>query len=317
MLNKMTRAAGKKKKTGTPSSQRQKSGSPRSRFEPDWWVLGLSILGLGITAYLTVVAFSGSDVAFCTTGSGCDVIQNSRWSTVLGVPVAFWGFLVYLAIALCAGLMKPRLKRWRRLWFLSFLGLAISIYLTLVGIISLNAVCAWCLASLAVMTAIFIGVILRRPDSAPGMVWRAWLVRSATVALTAIVLLHVYYSGLLTPREDPKLEALAIHLQENGAKFYGASWCPRCDEQKDLFGASAHRLPYIECSPDGRNGVMAFVCVVKDIRGYPTWIIDGERYRGVITPEQLARYSGFNWEKSYADDTGNARSRLSAATSKE
>ena len=38
--------------------------------------------------------------------------------------------------------------------------------------------------------------------------------------------------------EDPKIRALAEHLTEEGALFYGASWCPHCQEQKLLFGAS-------------------------------------------------------------------------------
>ena len=54
--------------------------------------------------------------------------------------------------------------------------------------------------------------------------------------------------------------ALAEHLAEEGALFYGASWCPHCQEQKRLFGASASRLPYIECSPAGRNTPQAPSC---------------------------------------------------------
>lgn len=264
---------------------------------PDWWITGLAVFGMLITAYLTGVAWSDSEVAFCTSGSGCDIIQQSRWSIVLGIPVALWGFALYSLIAGSAVFMKPRLRRWQRLWYLALAGVAVSVYLTIVGIVALDAVCLWCLASLATITTIFVYVAMRRPDSAPGMRWQPWLVRSGVVVVVLLGVLHAYYSGLFQPAEDPRLKALATHLDESGAKFYGAFWCPKCDEQKELFEASAHRLPYVECTPDGRNGVMALACVMKDIQGYPTWIIDGERYRGVLQPRELARYSEFDWDK--------------------
>jgi len=64
-------------------------------------------------------------------------------------------------------------------------------------------------------------------------------------------------------------------------------------EQKDLFEASVDRLTYVECAPNGPEGLKAFVCIEKKIETYPTWIINGKRYEGVIKPERLARYSGY------------------------
>ncbi len=283
------------------STGNRHSENRASQLSPDWWIAGLAVFGMLITAYLTRVAITASDVAFCSSGSGCAIIQQSQWSTVLGIPLALWGFALYVVIALSATLMKPRLKRWRRLWYLSLVALAISVYLTIVGIVALDAVCIWCLASLVTIAAIFTLVALRRPASAPGMPWQKWLLQSGITAVVIIALLHAYYSGLFQPAEDPKLKALATHLDETDAKFYGAYWCPNCNEQKELFGASADRLPYVECTPDGRNGVMAFVCISKEIEGYPTWIINGRHHQGVLQPEQLARYSGFDWDKDYSE----------------
>ena len=64
-------------------------------------------------------------------------------------------------------------------------------------------------------------------------------------------------------------------------------------EQKDLFEASADRLPYVECSPNGRGGAKAVVCVREKINSYPTWIISGTRHEGVLEPERLAALSGY------------------------
>ena len=68
-------------------------------------------------------------------------------------------------------------------------------------------------------------------------------------------------------------------------------------EQKDLFEASVDRLPYVECSPNGKEGLKAIVCVEKQVSKYPTWIIKGRRYEGVFKPEQLAEYSGYSGVK--------------------
>lgn len=89
-------------------------------------------------------------------------------------------------------------------------------------------------------------------------------------------------------------DALANHLTESGAMFYGAFWCPHCNNQKQAFGRSAKLLPYTECStPDG-NG-QTDVCIEMRIESYPTWILaDGTRLSGVQTPEYLAEVTGFD-----------------------
>lgn len=269
--------------------------APRAQHSPDRIVATLAGAGMLITAYLTWVAWSGSGPVFCAEGSGCDLIQQSRWSRVLGLPVALWGFLVYALLALIATRMPPKLKRWQRLWFVSLVGVAISLYLTVVGAVVLEAFCAWCLASLATIGTIFLWVAFRRPESAPGQAWGMWLLNSAAVTAVILGTLHVYYSDLLSPREDPRLAPLALHLTDTGARYYGAYWCPACQQQARLFRSAAEQLPYVECSPGGRRAPLARECANAGISGFPTWIINGRRYQDVLTPEELARYSGFEW----------------------
>lgn len=263
---------------------------------PDWPVVILAGVGLLITGYLTGVAMSDAGPAFCGEGSGCDIVQSSRWSTLLGLPIALWGFALYLVIAATAWSMPPRLKRWRRLSFLALVGVAVSAYLTVVGIVYLDAVCIWCLASFATIIAIFALTLLRRPDTAPGTPWTTWSANSLLTVLIVAGVLHVWQTDLLRP-ESPHLKALAEHLDESGAKFYGAFWCPACQEQKRHFGSSADRLPYVECNPYGRGGGLSEACASRDISRYPTWIIDGSRLQGVVEPEELARESGFRWRE--------------------
>lgn len=85
---------------------------------------------------------------------------------------------------------------------------------------------------------------------------------------------------------------LANHLRQTGARMYGAYWCPHCAAQKEQFGISARRIPYIECDPQGENSQADF-CRAKGIQGYPTWEINGEFYVGVQPLGKLAELSGF------------------------
>lgn len=285
----------------TANAAHQHAVKPSPRSTRDKVVLALSLFGLLLTGYLSYVAFTRSGTAFCAEGSGCDVVQGSQWSRFLGLPVAAWGFALYALLAWVAWRPAPRGVRWRRAWRLAFLGLAISLYLTLVGAIALQAFCAWCLLSLATLAAIFAVLQSSRPDGAPGTPWPTWLLGNGLVALGLVAALHVSATGLLQRPEDPRLRGLAEHLQATGVKFYGASWCPNCTAQKKAFGASAERLPYVECSPNGRNGGVAFECTSAGIGGYPTWIIDGMPYTEVIEPERLAGMTGYDWEGAAAD----------------
>ncbi len=289
-------AKARRKSKGSPQTARTAAKVAAARREPDWVIVGLALFGVAVTAYLTAGAWLSAAPAFCAEGSGCDLIQQSQWSTLLGLPISLWGLLLYALLGVLAFRMPARLKRWRRLWFLAFIGVSISLYLTAVGWLILGAFCPWCLLSLAIISALLIAIFLRRPASAPGMAWSPWLLRSAGAGLAVVVALHLYSSDLLSRPENPRLAALATHMQESGVRYYGASWCPSCRDQSRLFGAASDRLPYVECSPGGRGTPMAQVCVAAGIAAYPTWIIRGRRFEEVLQPRELARLSGFDWE---------------------
>ena len=84
-----------------------------------------------------------------------------------------------------------------------------------------------------------------------------------------------------------KLDGFAQCLATNGAEFYGAFWCPHCQDQKAEFSSSAKYLPYAECSnPDNTQKQ---ICIDKKIESYPTWIFkDGSILNGKIELQTLA-----------------------------
>lgn len=85
-----------------------------------------------------------------------------------------------------------------------------------------------------------------------------------------------------------KLDSFAQCLTQKGAIFYGAFWCPHCQNQKKMFGRSAKLLPYIECSTQNGQGQLP-ICNEKKIEGYPTWeFADGSRLGGEVPLSKLA-----------------------------
>jgi glutaredoxin len=75
--------------------------------------------------------------------------------------------------------------------------------------------------------------------------------------------------------------------------MYTAYWCPHCHEQKELFGKEgAAALKVVECAPDGHNS-QAALCASKQIKGFPSWEINGQLDSGVKPLAKLAAMSGF------------------------
>ena len=268
------------------------------RDGPNWPLFVLALIGMALSGYLTFTVWSGKTVAFCTEGAGCDVVLNSRWSTLFGMPTSFWGFLAYALLAAIAW-NRHADNQWRWAWVISLFGLLYSLYLTSISLFVLQAACQYCLTSLGLMTVIFVLTTFQRPENLPKFSWGPWLAKSVGAAAVAIVALHLYYAGYWGSApgpEDPWVRGLAEHLSKSDAKFYGASWCPHCQEQKKKFGSSVNRIPYVECSPGGPQAPAAPACKEKNIQSYPTWIINGQRYTGVQQLDELAQVSKYQYQ---------------------
>ena len=283
----------RKNRAKKPKNEKvQPTPAQAQRAAPDWSLLILAGIGLVLTGLLLWSTITASTLPYCKVGSGCDVVQNSRWSRFLGVPLVAWGITIYAAIGLSA--VIPATPTARRRWssLLVSAGFGISVYLTVISVTVIEATCIYCLVSLVVMAGAFGLSFLPAGTSAPSSLRGAGLGLAAVVA----VLIHVNAGGAfdgMGGAADPYLKGLAGHLEQRGAKFYGASWCPHCQQQKELFGGAARYLPYVECSPHGRKAPRATECEIEDIQHYPTWIIDGRRIERVLAANALAKMSGF------------------------
>jgi hypothetical protein len=115
--------------------------------------------------------------------------------------------------------------------------------------------------------------------------------RWSVLTLGVVVATSLYFLVGTSGKPDG-LEAFAQCVREQRALFYGAFWCPHCQEQKALFGTVQRRLPYVECStPDGRSQMP--LCQHNGIREYPTWVFaDGSRETQVLSLSRLAEKTG-------------------------
>lgn len=116
--------------------------------------------------------------------------------------------------------------------------------------------------------------------------------KTVIIIIAALIIGFSVFLWLRSASQPGKFDQFADCLKEKGAVFYGTFWCTHCQNQKALFGKSAKRLPYIECStPDSRG--QTTVCKDKKIEGYPTWEFkDGSRLSGEIALKELAEKTG-------------------------
>jgi uncharacterized membrane protein len=197
-----------------------------AKGRPDWIVVVLALVGVGVAGYLTALKLGGNQAFLCRDGSGCDIVQASRYSLLAGVPTALWGAGLYLAIAVLAALPRT-VRRWQAAFMLAAAAVAFSLYLTFLSIFVIGATCPYCLASGVISLLLLVTMLVRRPV-AQGRAAQAYtLKRLAGLGITAgvaavLVGAFIFAADFSTPAGYQV--GLAEHLKRNQAIFYGAYW---------------------------------------------------------------------------------------------
>jgi len=109
-----------------------------------------------------------------------------------------------------------------------------------------------------------------------------------SILATVIIIGIIIYAIISEAKKPGEYDEFATCVNDSGATFFGAFWCPHCLEQKRDFGKSSKLLPYVECSKPNRQGQLQ-VCIDENIESYPTWeFSDGERITGLVPLEIIA-----------------------------
>ena len=128
--------------------------------------LVLIVIGLLVTGYLSYAELTDTTTVCIESGAfNCDVVQNSAYSEIMGIPIAVLGFVTYvILVALVA--LENRVALLQEygvmlVFAITLFGFLYSAWLTYIEFFQLKALCPWCLASAAIMTLLFIVAGLR------------------------------------------------------------------------------------------------------------------------------------------------------------
>ena len=127
-------------------------------------VLAASVVGLGVSIYLTFVHFSAAQLVCSASGTiDCERVLGSGYGVIAGtaVPTSAAG-LAWFLIAGALALLRNR--RAQVAW--SVAGLLTVVYLVFVEIVQLGAICIWCTVAHAMVVVIFLLTVTVRDGDA-------------------------------------------------------------------------------------------------------------------------------------------------------
>jgi uncharacterized membrane protein len=123
-------------------------------------VAALALAGIFISIYLTLYKVGVIGELSCSIGS-CETVNTSRWSVLLGLPVAAWGLFFYIDVFVVAlvGTM-PRFENERVISIVlaaeAAIGVLFSAWLTYLELAVIHAICIWCVTSAVIVVLIFL-----------------------------------------------------------------------------------------------------------------------------------------------------------------
>ena len=125
----------------------------------------VTIIGLVDSIYLAWIKISNTEAICIIDSKGCEVVNNSRYSEIFGIPVALLGAGAYLAILIVL-FLDSREGFWKDngpmiIFGLSFAGVLYSAYLTYIELYVLHAICPFCVISAIALLILLILTIIR------------------------------------------------------------------------------------------------------------------------------------------------------------
>lgn len=114
---------------------------------PNWLVPLAAVAGFAVAGYLAYIELSTTE-AVCGLVGNCNAVQQSPYSTFVGIPVGILGLIGYAAIFVVWFFDKANRPWGRKLLIaMTVAGVAFSAYLTFLEPFVIGASCFWCLTS--------------------------------------------------------------------------------------------------------------------------------------------------------------------------
>lgn len=294
------------------------------KVEPAEWspvrrnvFLSVALAGALLTASLTLDKTLGTTLVsrFCTSET-CGVVLGGPFGNIAGVPLTAFGAIAYLTAAILAFFQDDAELRktlesevdnlpavsLKQLLLVVVTGMAIfSGYLMVLLGVVIKASCTYCIFS-AAFSASLCALAWWGSFSSDTSVDTG---KRAAVFGSVAALLH-FFSGAynqakgldempkrapeITTKSSDRAMVIAENLRSLNATMYGAYWCSHCLRQKINLGKEAmKKLRYVECAEDAEVSQRP---LCEAIKGYPTWIINGETFQGEQTFEEFEEIIG-------------------------
>ena len=119
----------------------------------------VSLAGIFVALYLLLYKLGYIGTLVCAVGS-CEVVQTSKWARFLGLPVAGWGVVYYVAtLGVALAGLAPALADSRAIsrgmTAVTGVGVVFSLWLTYLELFVIHAICQWCVGSAVLAVLLF------------------------------------------------------------------------------------------------------------------------------------------------------------------
>ncbi len=127
---------------------------------PNWLpfvFLFVSALGFADATYLTVKHFLGTPVP-CSILHGCEIVLNSKYSIIYGLPTAMLGAFFYLTVMILSAIYLETKKVIiiKLIVYTTTLGFLASLCFVYIQLFVLKSICLYCMGSAVTSTTLFI-----------------------------------------------------------------------------------------------------------------------------------------------------------------
>ena len=104
----------------------------------------VALAGAAVAGYLTYVHYQ-PDALICTSGGGCETVQDSKYAELAGIPVALLGLISFLAVLVLVAWDSDLARTLAAA--IALVGVGFAVYLIVLQAFVIDAWCVWCLVN--------------------------------------------------------------------------------------------------------------------------------------------------------------------------